>query len=271
MTELPAPPDDALERLLPSDVADDPAEWRHPAELDVWYGVVWSRLGRADLAWEWWAQADADPLRAWIAAERGRCLRELGLHGEAERLDEEGLARASDPVDTVMLRLGLAADAVGAGEPERAELRLRSAQDVLDALPHGPRVARQRLRATWVAVEVATIAGGALPLSAIARWDDERDAPMLPDDHAYGTEFHRAKGLMFAGICHDDLRLLDAALGTAPPVLEWAIQLARADRGVEGAFAGAREAFGAVVPPPGYEDAVRRTPTARRLRGDPIP
>ncbi len=87
----------------------------------------------------------------------------------------------------------------------------------------------------------------------------------FPPAYRHGSVFHAAKGLLFAGIARDDGRLLDAAADIAPPVLRWAIELARDDRHREGALRNAREAWSALVPPPGYEEAAGRTPTAERL------
>lgn len=267
MTEMLAPPDDALETLLPPDLSEDPSSWRHPAALDVWYGVVWSRLGRGDLAWAWWDAVEADALRPWIHAERGRVLRELGLHTEAQVHDGDGLAMAIDPVDIAMLRLGLAADAIGLGHVEAAVLRLDAASTIVDALEDSPRAARQRLRRSWVEVELAIAEGRTPEATALPDYDVETGV-LWPDDYAHGTVFHRAKGLLFAGIARRDADLLDEAAAMAPPVLAWAVELARADAGDEDAMARARDTWERVVPPPGFEEAVARTPTVRRLTED---
>lgn len=265
MTELLVPSDDALHDLVPADVPDDPTGQRHPAELDVWYGHVWSRLGRSDLAWAWWDQVDAEPLQPWIAAERGRVLRELGLHAAASWYDELGLASVMDPVDMVMLRLGLTADAIGLGDAEAAALRFGGADSLLRSLPDSPRVARQRLRRSWVAVELSMISHAEPRLDDLPDLGDDGE-PVFPDDYAAGTRFHRAKGLLFAGTARRDADLLDAAAALAPPVLLWAVELARADRGDADALDRAREAWRALVPPPGYEEDVEATPTAARIR-----
>lgn len=259
----PLPPDDAIAALLPADVRGDLTTLRHPEAIDVWYGVVWSRLGRGDLAWGWWDGVNATGLLPWIAAERARVLRELGLHDEAEALDAEGLAGAQDVVDVVMLRLGLVADAVGRGDAGTALLRHEAVTALLASLPDGPRVARQRLRAAWVAVEVALIDGATPTGEGLPTWGD--DGPNFGPDYEHGTDFHRAKGLLFGGIVHDDVRLLDAAADLAPPGLRWAVHLARDDRGIEGAAEAAHEDWQAVVPPHGYERQVAATPTGRRL------
>lgn len=262
----PPPPAAALAALLPPDV-ELTAGWRHEAAVPVWYGIVWGRLGRGDLAWAHLDRVQLPSLWPWIAAERGRIVRELGLHAEAESLEFPALVDAEDPVDAAMLRISLAADAVGTGDVARAVRRLSSARDAVHALPDGPRAARQRLRLGWVATEVAFLTGQDPPLAGTPRWDETAGAPTSSSDLAWGSAFHRTKALLFAGIARGDGRLLEAAAVDPPPVLAWAIHLARADRGVRGAFDAARTAWAAIVPPPVHADAAAATPTAVRLSG----
>jgi hypothetical protein len=240
---------------------------RHPAAVSVWYGVVFSRLGRGDLAWRTWDRIRLPALQPWIAAERGRVLRELGLHAAAESLEWPALLVADDPVDEAMLRVSLTADAVGFGDLARAQRRLATAREAVAVARDGPRAARQLLRLAWVEVEVAFLTGGDPPSERLPRWDDRIDAPWYPPEHAWGSRFHTAKGLLFGGIVHDDLRLLGVAALLAPPVLAWGVHLARADAGEPGALEAARTAWRAMVPPPQHADAALATPTARRLAG----
>ncbi len=292
----PPPPDDALAWLLPPDVDLD-AGWRHPAARPVWHGVVWSRLGRADLAFAHFDRVALPALQPWIAAERGRVLRELGLHAAAEALGWPALRAADDPDDAAMLRVSLVADAVGRADPDRATRRLAAARAAVhalagapgasdppgvgtdtraasdpcaggsgpDGIPAGPRAARQRLRLCWVEVEVAWLEGRAPPTAGLARWDEVAGAPALADDHRHGSAFHTAKGLLFGGLVADDDRLLSAAAELAPPALLWAIELARAERGEPGALDRAREAWATIVAPPHLAAEVASTATARRL------
>jgi hypothetical protein len=262
---LPAPPESALRRLLPADV-DLQGDLRHPAARPVWLGVVWSRLGRGDLAWQFWDRVGATEVLPWLAAERGRVLRELGLHAEAERLEWPALAAATDPVDAAMLRVSLTADAVGRGDLVTVERRFEAATAAVGALPDGPRAARQRLRLSWVAAEVAWVRGRA-PTGEGLPWLTAWDGAGFPPDYAHGTAFHRAKGLLFAGLVRGSSELLDLAAAEAPEILAWAIHLARADLGAADGLARARAAWRAVVPPPEFAAAVAFTPTAQRLRG----
>jgi hypothetical protein len=262
--DLPPVPDaGALAALLPPDV-DLASGWRHEAARPVWYGVVWGRLGRGDLAWAHLDRVQLPTLAPWIAAERGRIVRELGLHALAERFEMPALLAATDPVDAAMLRVSLVADAVGLGDVDRAVRRLGAARTAVAELPDGPRAARQRLRLSWVATEVAFLTRTPPP-DDVARWDEATHAPVLPADAVHGSSFHRAKALLFGGIVRDDDRLLEVAAELAPPVIAWAVHLARADRGVPGASDAARDAWRAVVPPPAHAAEVAATPTARRL------
>lgn len=270
MEHPPAPPEEAAAALLPPDVQGDLTDLRHPEAIEVWNGVVWSRLGRGDLAWAWWDGVESDELRPWVAAERGRVVRELGLHATAERFDAAGLELATDVTDVCMLRLGLTADAIGRGELELAQLRLASVQPILDRLPPTPRLARQTMRASWILVEIAFLAGQTPPVDLLPWWTPE-EGVCFPDLYDHGSDFHRSKGLLFGGIAREDGRLLDAAADLAPPVLRWAVELARDDRHREGALRLAREAWKEIVPPPGYEEAVGRTATADRLSGQRKP
>lgn len=263
---LPAPPPEVLARLLPADV-DLARPARHASARAVWLGVVWSRMGRCDLAWAFWDRVGTATLQAWVPAERGRVLRELGLHAEAERVEWPALAAAEDPVDRAMLQLSLAADAVGRGDVDTAVRRYRVAREAVAALPDSPRAARQRLRSTWVGVEVAW-ASGDVPSTAGLPRPPAHGAPVeatMPADLAHGSTFHRAKALLFGGLVAGSLELLDLAVADAPPVLAWACHLARADLGAPGALQAARQAWAVIVPPPAHAAEVAATPTARRL------
>lgn len=266
MSELPIPSDADQRRLLPTGgVSDERSPMRSTSASAMWNGVVWGRLGRGDLAWRWWDRVPSDGLLApWLAAERGRVLRELGLHAEAQELELAGLEIADDLLDVVMLRLSLAADAVGLGDAETARNRLEAGGWMLDELPPGPRVNRQRLRRQWVAVEVCMLEGVDPPHDLLPRRDADEQV-VQPPEVADGTDFHRAKGLLFAAHVHQDATLLRAAAELAPGALRWAVELARLDAGDAGAASRAVGAWQNVVPPPDHAAAVARTPTARRL------
>lgn len=263
--ELIAPGPDALERWRPSVLPGHP---RHPLRsadaAAVWNGLVWGRLGRGDRAWDWWDSVDDEDLQPWIAGERGRVLRELGLHAPAMELEEAGLAAAHDLTDMVLLRLSLAADAVGLGQESAARRSLGTAGSLLVELPADPRVRRQRLRRRWIEVEIAQL-GGSRPV-ADGLPSLGADGPVYPIDHEAGTDFHRAKGLLFAGIVREEPALLVVASGLAPPALRWAVELARLDTGDEEAARRAVTAWNQVVPPPAFADAVAATPVAERMR-----
>lgn len=254
-----------MDSLVPDDLKGDPTALAHPEVVDLLHGVVWSRLGNGQQAWAWWDRVREPGLQSWLLAERGRVVRELGLHERAERFDAEALERATKPVDMVRARIGLVADAVGNGRADVAADRLTAVDGLLDRLADGPEVARQRLRRSWVTVEVDLMRGEDVAVDELPEWGES--GPVLPADYASGTTFHRAKGLLFAGVVRNDPRLLDAAAMLAPPVLRWAVHLARADQGVPGAMAAAADAWAMIVPPGPFADAVAATPTAQRLMG----
>lgn len=246
---LPVPPPAALKALLPPDV-DLRGRLRHEAARPVWLGMVWGRLGRGDLAWQHFDRVRLPELQPWIAAERGRIVREFGDHASAEALEWRALVRADEPIDAAMLRVSLTADAVGMGDVARATSRLQAAREAVAALPDGPRVARQRLRLVWVEVEVAWLRGDPPPTDGLPEWHEVLQGPRFPPDHAAGSTFHTAKGLLFAGVVRQDPRLLDTAAEQAPPALLWAVHEARAAVGIDGAAQAATAARREVVPPP---------------------
>lgn len=293
VTRPPAPAAADLAALLPPDIdlrtggglrPDAPAE----DVEQVWYGVVWGRLGRGDLAWAWWDRLSTPTLQPWLAAERGRLLRELGGHPAAQRLESAALSRATDALDGVMLTVSLAADAVGQAEADLARRHLASARRELAAQPWSPRRDRQWLRAGWVAVEIALLTGEGSPVGALPSWRSRGDAPgpasappapshahpqgtsrspqpprsdqmrsspgtealLLPSAYRSASRFHVAKGCLFAGVVCSDQELLALAADLAPPALLWAVHLARASLGVGGAAEAAAAARARVVPLP---------------------
>jgi hypothetical protein len=252
---------EALATLLPPDIDLVSGEGlRHEAARPVWHGVVWGRLGRGDLAWAHFDRVNLRELGPWIAAERGRVLRELGHHAQAESIEWPALLIADDPVDQAMLRISLVADAVGTGDVARAARRLASAHEAVDELEPGPRTSRQRIRLTWVRAEVALMGGCDLRAARtrVPSWHARSNEPVFDDDHRWGSDFHRAKSLLFAGVLHRRAELLDAAAELAPPMLRWAVLLAQRDVQVDGRgavdraglTAAARRAAQEVVAPP---------------------
>jgi hypothetical protein len=264
-TTLPPPPDEALAALVPRDVdLATGAGLRHEAAVPVWYGVVWGRLGRGDLAAAHLDRVHLPELQPWIAAERGRLRRELGFHGDAEAIEWPALLAAQDagdPVDAAMLRISLTADAVGAADVDRARRRLEAAREAVAGLPDGPRAARQRIRLGWVTLEVAALTGERPDAHKLPAWRDGDAGPAFDADHVWGTRFHRAKSLLFAGALRRDPLVLDAAAAMAPPGLLWAIHLARLDLGLPDAETAARRAWSELVPLPELDARVE--PPAR--------
>ena len=293
--EPPAPR--ALARLLPPDV--DAERVRRAGDgsdlvATVWHAIAWSRLGRIDRASDLLDRAvprDGDE-RGWVAAERARLLRELGLHDEAHAIETPASNDARDPGVVALLRTGLAADAVGRGEADAAITSLGEAVTALRALPaRAPTTARARLRLSWVAAEVALMTGRAtddvvgdvarttgVVLPSLPTWvgGQEGGSVAWPAEHDAGSDAHRAKGLLFSGTVGRSEVLLRAADELAPPMLAWAIALARADladasgtaRGRDDAGrlrARAREVRAGVVLPDALRAVVARTPAGDLL------
>ncbi|MBW3537172.1 MAG: hypothetical protein KY395_05285, partial [Actinobacteria bacterium] len=102
--------------------------------------------------------------------------------------DLAGLAEAVDIVDVVMLRLSLVADAIGKGDVGTAELRYEAVAPILAELDDTPRLARQRLRCSWVEVELAVLEGRPPTTQGLPAWDPEQGV-VFPDAYAHGTTF----------------------------------------------------------------------------------
>lgn len=249
----PDPPPDRTERLrLPewddAPPPDDPERaWRD--------GYLWMRLARYDHAWGWWALVDDPRLATRVHASRASSLRELRLHRSADLEDAAALEASLEPGwERAAALIGRVADAVGQGDPAAANARLADALDAVRDLPDDLPAARQRIRLGWVACEVALLTGG---IPAVALPHVDRDGEVAaPDVYRAGSAHHLAKGLLFAGVLSRELRVLEAAADLAPPGLAWAVHLARADLGADGARAAAREAWAEVAVPQELADAV---------------
>lgn len=267
MTPPEPPPDRTAHLALPEwdgAQADPPARaWRH--------GYLWMRLGRHDHAWGWWALVDDPRLATRVHASRASSLRELRLHRRADLEDAAALEASPEPGwERTAALIGRVADAVGEGDPGAADARLADALDAVRDLPHDlPQdpphdlphdlpADRQRIRLGWVACEVALLTGG-VPAVALPHVDRDGEVATPPVYRA-GSDHHLAKGLLFAGVLSRDLRVLEVAADLAPPGLAWAVHLARADLGADGALAAAREAWAKVVVPQELADAVTPPP-----------
>lgn len=230
----------------------------------VWQGVALGRLGRGQEAWTTWAGIVDASLGPWVAAEKGRVLRELGLHAEAEALEAPAFEDCDDVGVRAMLAIGLTADAVGRNEIGLARHRLETANGLVASAGSSPTAQRQRLRLAWVTAEVALLAGE-LPVADGLPEMGSGGTVAWPSEHLVGTDFHRAKGLLFGGVVRRDPRLLEAAISLAPPILSWAIHLARADLFGHDALDQARRDWQAIQPPAHVAAAVAATSVGRRF------
>lgn len=156
-----------------------------------WAAVELGAAGRYGEAW-----AVLEPMAA--GAGRGASLasstlgshhRQLGRHGVGREWDERALQLADDEESVVEACLGLAADAVGLLDLEAARTWLAEARRAQgdDALW------RIRVRADWVAAEVALLAGDLTGARAPARRALERA-------EAAGSDRHVAKSLLFVAV-----------------------------------------------------------------------
>lgn len=298
--DIGSPEPRALARLLPPDVTVERVVRAGDGTdlvATVWHAIAWSRLGRIDRASDLLDRAvpRGGDERGWVAAERARPLRELGLHDSARALEAPALDDARDPGVVALLMTGLAADAVGAGDASEATTQLQRAVESLRTLPaDAPATARARLRASWVAAEVALLTGrGATEVSVEVAHATGIDLPSLPSlpspvdgdevgtivwhaDHDAGSDAHRAKALLFAGTLARSDAILRRADELAPPMLAWAIALARADLAAGGPTASdatradalrarAREVWGTLVLPDAIHATVAATPVGRLL------
>lgn len=137
------------------------------------------------------ASKEARLFGALAGASLGSVRRQLGRHAEARAADQRGAALAEGGEAAFACRLGLAADAVGLGDPAAAHAEVLAAEALLPERP--TEWWRQRVRYDWVRAEVALLdddpetAIGAAE-SAVERAEKAR-APR-----------HVAKSLLFQGV-----------------------------------------------------------------------
>lgn len=123
----------------------------------------------------------------------GSLLRQLGRHADAAVRDARALALAgAEPLDPVAFdaRLGLAADAVGAGDADAATAELTTAEAILEQHPEWW---RQRVRHGWVVAEVALLRER--PDVAVSA-----TTASLAIAEESGAPRHVAKSLLFLGV-----------------------------------------------------------------------
>lgn len=152
--------------------------------------------------------------------------RQLGRHSVAQGYDEMALEVSQGAGEAGFdALLGLAADAVGLGQPDVAGRRLDEAVQLLEGRPDWW---RQRVRAGWVRAEVALLEGRAEDAAT------EAGEAVELAEHS-GAPRHVAKGLLFLGVAHVEagrpgeaaaaLRrgaLLAESLGALP--LQWPVR-----------------------------------------------
>jgi len=135
--------------------------------------------------------APPPPHRSLAASTLASHYRQLGRHAEARGWDEEAAAWAGgDPEARFDAALGLAADAVGAGD--LAAARTRCGEIAEPASRISPQHWRRRVRYGWVLTEVALLAGD--PSAAV---EAARSGLAVAEEAA--APRHVAKCLLFLG------------------------------------------------------------------------
>lgn len=268
--EGPLCPPELLATVLPAGIDVERVATADDPEALARRSVAWSRAGRVDVALALLdrvaASAPPDgPARA--ALERAQVLRELGLAARAEALEGPALALGPSAGVAALLATGLVADAVGRGDLAVAEERLARAGALVGALAPGEDADRAALRLTWVAVEVALLAGR--PPDPLVRAGLPTRGPeglRWPSGLERASVSDRAKALLFAGVVDRDGELLTAAAALAPPMLGWAVELARSDVLADPAsLARARAGWSRLRVPPTLAGPVADGPVGRRL------
>ncbi len=141
------------------------------------------------------------PYASLAASTLASHYRQLGRHDEAPGWDQRALSLAADPEALFDARIGLAADAVGAGDlaAARAGLAAAAASQCDADRPMAARAAshagadwRRRVRHGWVETEIALLAGDPSEACRVAE-----TALTIAEDAA--APRHVAKCLLFLG------------------------------------------------------------------------
>jgi len=143
------------------------------------------------LATSWPEEPDRRLFASLAAGTLGSVFRQLGRHGEGRQIDQRALELAGDAPEAAFdAVLGLAADAVGLGEPMAADAALAEAVHLTDGRGDWW---RQRVRLDWVRAEIALLREHAD--EAVSR---ATSAVVLAETS--GAPRHVAKGLLFCGV-----------------------------------------------------------------------
>ncbi len=138
------------------------------------------------------ADSSLDPaLRSLPASAVAAIQRQIGRHEEGRDWDNGALeSAAGNPEAECDAHLGLAADAVGLGDPEAAQAALKEVEVLIaDGAPWW----RQRIRADWARAELFLLVGE----PSQARTAAER---ALDASESATAPRHVAKSLLFAGV-----------------------------------------------------------------------
>lgn len=173
-------------------------------------GVCLGALGRYRTAARWLAP-DGAPSGSLAASCLASHLRQVGRHGEAERLDQLALATATGAEARADALVGLVADAVGRHELALARDRLVPAtQQVVDSADdHG--AWRSRVRLHWVGAETALLAGESAWAVEIGRTSHRISHSARASRHAVKSALVLGVALDAAGRTHAATRVLRSA------------------------------------------------------------
>lgn len=196
--------------------------------------------------------------------------RQVGETGEAARLDREARERATDAESRADALIGIAADAVAAGDPASAGTAH------IDAERDAASTWRTRTRWHWVGAELALLLG-----DADAAIRHARDALAAC---AGMSDRHEAKSRIVLAAATGDISALPEVASTLRSrgwlTLEWPLALVAADHGpdvpapwVAQAWAAGGEATYSIeeLLPVGLASAWRAHPGVRRLREERPP
>ncbi len=196
---------------------------------------------------------DAAPERALFASLSSATMasihRQLGRHEHARSLDKQALSLAADsPEATFDGRLGLAADAIGLGDPITARAELDRAASLTEGRDDWW---RQNVRLLWVRAELALLTGD--PGAAAKATETAVSVA-----EGAGAPRHVAKSLLFQGVAQVQGGELDEAGNT----LRRAATLAES-LGCLPLLWPSRAVLGALIEPTAPQESARSLASAR--------
>ena len=197
--------------------------------------------------------SDGPPERALFAALSSATMaslhRQLGRHDAARALDQQALSFAGESPEAAFdARLGLAADAIGLGDPITARGELERATTLTEGRSDWW---RQRVRLLWVRAELALLTGD--PGAAASLTDTAVQVA-----EGSGAPRHVAKSLLFHGVA----QVQGGELEEAGSTLRRAATLAES-LGCLPLLWPSRAVLGALIEPTAPQESARSLASAR--------